>query len=323
MVTLLKSAITDFAREMSRHSHGREHQTRELLSAVAQLGARAGFVVDYPGEDGSTEWLYDQTWLNFDKSGRRRLLGIELALESEWDPDRFEVMKDFNKLLQSRAKIKVMVCHDPYGGLVLAFKEAVAYYPGLESCTYLFAICDFENEEMPVVFAACDEKGQDVVQGNTKDFVARLRRLRESMAGVEQVALNFEGFWPNLRKGFIENKPGFYFVFAGVRTSTANGFAATLNRLIFIGATAEVSRLAQSQPNVFEGACNNGEIPYFAFAEMQGQGVAPEECFVALSYKFRPQINAMRDILRMPTRKIAFTMSGDIAGCLGDHSFVV
>lgn len=321
MISIIKNVIASFAKEMSSATFGQSAQTDRLLLSLKMLGRRAGYVVDYPGESKNTAWLYDQTWLNFEKTGRKRLLGVELAFECEWDPNRDEVMKDFNKLLQSRAKIKVLVCHDPYGGLAQNLKDAVSLYPGIEPCSYLFAVCDFENNASPVVFIECDEKGLPLDQKN--GLQSLLRSLRTLGNDIGVVTLEFEGFWPNRRNGFEMSKPGLYFVFAGIRKQTATGYVADLKRTIFIGMTADVSNLARGEKNVFEGFCQSGEIPYFAFAKITTPYSSIEECLMALTYKFSPVINSMHTILHKPSKKIAFSMIGDVAGCLGDRTFIV
>jgi len=53
------------------------------------------------------EWLYDLVWIKFDKNNHF-MLSIELALESEWG-NIDEIYEDFQKLLQSKSKIKIMI----------------------------------------------------------------------------------------------------------------------------------------------------------------------------------------------------------------------
>jgi hypothetical protein len=54
------------------------------------------------------EWLYDMTWYKEDKNCK--LMEIVLVLESEWSHLDYEVKYDFEKLLQAKCKLKVLVC---------------------------------------------------------------------------------------------------------------------------------------------------------------------------------------------------------------------
>ncbi len=83
--------------------------TRAVKDAVGGVGEKHGFLVCAAesrfAENG--EWLYDLTWLKVEDK-KRIVVDIPLALESEWTPDD-EMMFDFQKLVVSKAQLRVMV----------------------------------------------------------------------------------------------------------------------------------------------------------------------------------------------------------------------
>ena len=54
------------------------------------------------------EWLYDVTWLDYEKSGSGELVDAPLAAECEWGNEG-DIEDDFEKLLLARAGIRLMI----------------------------------------------------------------------------------------------------------------------------------------------------------------------------------------------------------------------
>ena len=82
--------------------------THDVKKDVGEVAREKGYKVratDFDGPEQS-EWLYDLTCLKFDKDDY--LEDIPLVMESEWK-NKYEIRKDFEKLLVSRAKYRVMV----------------------------------------------------------------------------------------------------------------------------------------------------------------------------------------------------------------------
>ena len=67
--------------------------------------------VDEAYRDGG-EWLYDVTWLEYEKSGRG-LVDAPLIAECEWG-DFEDIVEDFEKLLLARAGVRLMVFDGNY-----------------------------------------------------------------------------------------------------------------------------------------------------------------------------------------------------------------
>lgn len=85
--------------------------TRAVKTELCSIGRKFGYKV-YASpmktvkSDGG-EWLYDVTWLEYEKSGDGELTDAPLVAECEWDPQGIE--DDFEKLLLARAGVRVMI----------------------------------------------------------------------------------------------------------------------------------------------------------------------------------------------------------------------
>ena len=83
------------------------------------------------------EWLYDVTWLEYNRSGDGELTDSPLVVECEWG-DYQDIEDDFEKLLLARARVRVMIfggtdepsvakdIADKLAGKVTAFKGSRA-----------------------------------------------------------------------------------------------------------------------------------------------------------------------------------------------------
>ncbi len=83
--------------------------TAAIMFEVLKAGNRLKYSVWVRrcSDEMTSEWLWDMTWLHF--AGGDNLLGIPLALESEWNLNLNEILWDFRKLLVSRADLRVMI----------------------------------------------------------------------------------------------------------------------------------------------------------------------------------------------------------------------
>jgi len=103
--------------------HLRGQWTTELLKMLlCGVGKQEGLVVCASGCEGADhgEWLYDMSWLDYGgKDAEYGLANPEpgkglyrdqvLALESEWRGTDGELESDFEKLVQARSALRVMV----------------------------------------------------------------------------------------------------------------------------------------------------------------------------------------------------------------------
>jgi hypothetical protein len=83
--------------------------TSTLKRQVGDLGKSLKWLVCASGfeDDFDKEWLYDLVW--YENNDNSELLDVPLVLETEWDQDFAGIKYDFEKLLLSKARYKVMV----------------------------------------------------------------------------------------------------------------------------------------------------------------------------------------------------------------------
>lgn len=100
---------------------GRPEWTHLLLEWFRKEGKGLHFGV-YPDPEvqGHTEYLTDLVWcaeteidFSWMPPGLVVSSGIVLALESEWQPTLSEIMSDFYKLVDVKARLKVLLCTPP------------------------------------------------------------------------------------------------------------------------------------------------------------------------------------------------------------------
>ena len=89
-----------------------EKWTNGIKTELCRIGRRFDYKVyaqDVPKKkkDGG-EWLYDVTWLQYEKSDRGELTDAPLVAECEWG-DTPDIEDNFEKLLLARAGVRVMI----------------------------------------------------------------------------------------------------------------------------------------------------------------------------------------------------------------------
>lgn len=85
--------------------------TQKIKKTIGDLGIKKNFEVNASGNNGfQREWLFDLTW---SRSNDKCFDSLELALESEQSANLEEVKYDFQKLLVTNAKMKIMFCLVP------------------------------------------------------------------------------------------------------------------------------------------------------------------------------------------------------------------
>ncbi|KJS11860.1 MAG: hypothetical protein VR67_11810 [Peptococcaceae bacterium BRH_c8a] len=82
--------------------------TRAVKQVLVDIGRANSYQTAANGcdNDNNGEWLYDIVWYQYDRAGH--ITDVPLVAECEWG-NRDAVQADFEKLLVSRAKYRVMV----------------------------------------------------------------------------------------------------------------------------------------------------------------------------------------------------------------------
>ena len=96
------------------------------------------------------EWLYDISAVKLQKNCEH-MKYVDTIIESEWG-NSDEVKEDFQKLLQSRARIKIMIFQDsekePYKRIRDILQTAINKYEDISNEELLHIFCWINNKEL-------------------------------------------------------------------------------------------------------------------------------------------------------------------------------
>lgn len=127
---------------------GNKDYTKRLKEEIGKLGLSLDYDVAASGfEDFESEWLYDLTW--YKEDDENRLIHIELVIESEWGPKYNDIKGDFEKLLNSNANRRMMICQANEKNISTLFSKletAINVYNGHKGDSFLIAIFDMSSE---------------------------------------------------------------------------------------------------------------------------------------------------------------------------------
>lgn len=116
-------------------SEGSPAWTKAVATKLCEIGRDFGYQVGASKVDGPNrdwpEWLYDVTWLEYDRDGL--LIDAPLVAECEWG-NFGNIKDDFEKLLLARAGVRLMIFDEPgsngiaerLAGMVRKFKGSRA-----------------------------------------------------------------------------------------------------------------------------------------------------------------------------------------------------
>jgi hypothetical protein len=147
----IEKVLNDFIEEKQKNGYiGDGLWTERIKANLAELGEAENCQVASSGFAGwlEPEWLYDLVWYKENKVGQ--LSEVVLIAESEWGKNWKSIKYDFEKLLQSDATYKLMICQCYKGKrnqLIEKFNESIkAYKKRKTGDRYLLAILDIEDE---------------------------------------------------------------------------------------------------------------------------------------------------------------------------------
>ena len=88
------------------------------------------------------EWLYDLIWYREEKRGVLNLMtDVVLALDSEWSTYFEDIRYDFQKLVQAKSRLKMLISRELTDGESAMLKEDIECFQRKgESEIYIFAM---------------------------------------------------------------------------------------------------------------------------------------------------------------------------------------
>lgn len=106
--------LNNVASELAPKGASNGEWTRKCLQKLARYG-REKFRGVCPWPDNMKgEWLYDLIWYTETDEDvlPKRMKAVVLTLESEWSHDIWDIRYDFQKLIQAKSLLKVLVCEE-------------------------------------------------------------------------------------------------------------------------------------------------------------------------------------------------------------------
>ena len=146
----VRDAIQSAGRFADIQKFDTEGWTKRIKDHLGKLGKELGYTVCCSGSAPECqdygEWLWDLCWLRYEGAAPHETLAdIPIAVECEWGTnfDR-SILPDFQKLIVSRARLRVMIFQgEKFGGeLGAVFQkliDAVRAFSGTPDDRYLFA----------------------------------------------------------------------------------------------------------------------------------------------------------------------------------------
>lgn len=128
--------------------------TNEVKQTLAELGESKRYLIYTSGfgTEYNREWLFDLVWYKEEGAEHNaRLIDVPLVVECEWNMAFKHIKFDFEKLLTSNARLRLMTCYshpNDIAGLKVYFKEAIDKYPLLQQgARFLLAILNSHTNE--------------------------------------------------------------------------------------------------------------------------------------------------------------------------------
>ena len=87
--------------------------TKKCLNALATLGQDIGYGVCPQPPELKGEWLYDLIWYTEEEcEWPNHVTDVVLALESEWSQRLSDIRYDFQKLVQAKSRLKMLISRE-------------------------------------------------------------------------------------------------------------------------------------------------------------------------------------------------------------------
>jgi len=150
VIERIKDTLNQAAENAKAKSCMNRGWTRECLHGLAKLGNECDCATCPEVSTMKGEWLYDMIWYKEIEDGTddrdiwpKRMSDVVLVAESEWSNWIGDIRYDFQKLVQAKAQIKLLICEgvndDEYASLV---KDIESFEHRDPQERYLFAIYD-------------------------------------------------------------------------------------------------------------------------------------------------------------------------------------
>jgi hypothetical protein len=123
--------------------------TKAIFKSLSELGEELGFTICSCCQDGEYEcgWLYDLIW--YKENANKELQTVPLILECEWRKKYESIKYDFEKLLISKCRYKIMIFQAKQNQITDYFhklKSAIRAFDGSCKNETYFLACFVEEK---------------------------------------------------------------------------------------------------------------------------------------------------------------------------------
>ena len=141
LIGCIEMTLTEAAKKLAGNGSNKDW-TRECLKALAGLGMDIGYGACPDPANIKGEWLYDLIWYKEEKrSGLNLMTDVVLALESEWSTYFEDIRYDFQKLVQAKSRLKMLISQELTKEEFAMLKQDIECFHGKdESEIYIFAM---------------------------------------------------------------------------------------------------------------------------------------------------------------------------------------
>lgn len=148
----IENILNQLAKKDYVDNIGNKKWTKYIIQKLSELGKSYDFLRCPCPDDFNAAWLYDLTWYKNNDEGY--LSEIPFIMESEWSYGYDDIRYDFEKLLQSDAKLKLMICCHKNGEDDIRYfeeyfpKAIKSYIQQSLNCVYMIAVLkDYDEFE--------------------------------------------------------------------------------------------------------------------------------------------------------------------------------
>jgi len=144
----IKQRLNEYAHKAYADKLSDKQWTHDIKLIIGELGLKNNQEVCASGFPDSfdNEWLYDLIWYENNEQGF--LKNISLAMESEWNTKDLNVKYDFEKLIQAKADLRLMIFQDNVeSNFKTMIKGIESYKYSSIGDKYLLAGLDWQKHE--------------------------------------------------------------------------------------------------------------------------------------------------------------------------------
>lgn len=150
LVGIIKKTLTETARRLqSEGAMDNRRWTHDCFNSLVTIGRQIGYGVCPEPDIMKGEWLYDLIWYTEEEcEWPNRVTDVVLACESEWAQKLCDIRYDFQKLVQAKSRLKMLISRELTDDEFAMLKQDIECFMRKdESEIYIFAMWVGNNDK--------------------------------------------------------------------------------------------------------------------------------------------------------------------------------